>query len=179
MNKVDAIIKENPGVSLDDLVNSRKINADQKAQALKKPQLLFHLNMLEEQLTLLRRIEVDHEKATAREKEKWLAAQEADITKALANAQREVAKGRKVDLLVFSRFLAAAATRRTQGDNDSDEARAFEGALLLVYGGDVKAVDGMQKIIDGSEEKVVDVQGEVTNTTCTSSVLCSLRAIIS
>ena len=49
MQKVDSIIAENPGVSLDDLVASRKINNDQKAQALKKPVLQVQLAQLEEQ----------------------------------------------------------------------------------------------------------------------------------
>ena len=50
MQKIDAILAENPNASLDELVASRKINNDQKAQALKKPGLQASLAQYDQQI---------------------------------------------------------------------------------------------------------------------------------
>lgn len=71
-------------------------------------------------------------------------------------------------MLVLSKFLRAAAAKRQSGDDTSSENRAFEGALLLVYGGDAGAVVAMEKLIDGSENKVPSVDQEPLDFTCTS-----------
>jgi uncharacterized protein YbcV (DUF1398 family) len=170
MTKVDSIIKENPGLSLDELVDSRKINTDQKAQALKKPQLQSQLSSLEEQLAVYRKIDADYQKQIANEKDNLLSSHVQELDKVREETHTEAAQEAKKELrsnlLTFSRFLAAAANRRNTDDDASQEARAFEGALLLVYGGDVNAVDAAIKIIDGSEEKVIGVDGIPTDVTC-------------
>lgn len=80
-----------------------------------------------------------------------------------------VAQGKteaKENLLVLSKFLRAAAAKRQGGDETSAENRAFEGALLLVYGGEVAAVVAMESLIAGSEDKVPTVDGTPSGFTC-------------
>lgn len=173
MAKVDSILAENPGISLDDLVAQRKINQDQKLQAQKKPQLQAQLRELEERVKHYRIFEADikkhyakqgndlsaqHEQSTSRLREEL--KQEAD-----AAAQAELRK----KLLTFSQFLRAAAAKRVvEEDQDTDESRAFEGALLLVYGGDHKAVDAAIALIEGSSDTVPSIEGIPTPITCES-----------
>jgi hypothetical protein len=174
MAKVDAVIKETPDASLDELVAARKINADQKAQALKKPQLQGQLAQLEEQLTTFRRIEAEHQAQLSREKELLVSAHAAELDAARREARDEglaeakaAATSRERDrLLLFTRFLAAAAIRRSREDQETQENRAFEGALLLVYGGNAVSVVAAQNIIDGSDEKLVGVDDVITDITC-------------
>lgn len=79
-------------------------------------------------------------------------------------------------LLTFGRFLKAAAARRQDESVEPDEeGRAFEGVLSNVYTGDLSAVDAIEKLIDGSEEKVRDFTGEL-NVTC--EILYCLRRLI-
>jgi TolA-binding protein len=178
MQKVDSIIKENPGVSLEDLVTSRKINADQRAQALKKPQLQSQLASLEEQLAVYRKIESDYQNQIAKEKDSQLSSHVQELDKireeTRAEAAQEADRDFKNKILTFSRFLAAAANRRNQGDDSSPEGRAFEGALLLVYGGDVNAVEAAEKIVSGSTDSVIGVDGISTNTSCMKMLLTKL-----
>jgi hypothetical protein len=170
MQKVDSIIKENPNVSLDDLVASRKINQDQKAQALKKPQLQSQLANLEEQLAAYRKIDSDYQAQLAKEKDTLLTSHVQELDKlreeTREDARQEAKKELRNHLLTFSRFLAAAANRRSRGDDTSPEARAFEGVLLLVYGGDKIAVDAAEKVITGSGDIVAGVDGSSTSITC-------------
>jgi hypothetical protein len=180
MAKVDSIIAENPNVSLDDLVTSRKINADQKAQALKKPQLQAQVASFEAQLNAFREIEESYEKKSSKAKDALLAAHATEIarTKVVAklDAEEQLKKETRTQLLTFSRFLAAAANRRNMGDDTSEEARAFEGALLLVYGGDSNAVDAAEKIINGSSDRVPAVDGTLSDVPCKfDPSFCSLQ----
>lgn len=70
-------------------------------------------------------------------------------------------------LLVFSQFLRCAAAKRSSDeDMEAEENRAFEGALLLVYGGDEKAVSAAMKLIDGSDERVPSIDGVELGFTC-------------
>jgi hypothetical protein len=179
MAKVDAVIKENPDASLDELVADRKINADQKAQALKKPQLQSQLGQLEEQLSTFRRLEVEHQAQLAREKEQLVAAHAAELEaarreardKGLAEAKAEALSRERDRLLLFTRFLAAAAIRRSREGQETPENRAFEGALVLVYGGNAVSVIAAQKIIDGSNDKLVGVDDVVTDITCKLAII--------
>jgi hypothetical protein len=179
MAKVDAVIKENPDTSLDELVEARKINADQKAQALKKPQLQSQLGQLEEQLSTFRRLEVEHQAQLAREKEQLVVAHAAELeaarrearNKGLAEAKVEALSRERDRLLLFTRFLAAAAMRRNREDQETPENRAFEGALLLVYGGNAVSVIAAQKIIDGSNDKLVGIDDVVTDITCKFAII--------
>ncbi|RAL04976.1 uncharacterized protein BO80DRAFT_431535 [Aspergillus ibericus CBS 121593] len=171
--KVDAIIAENPGKSLDDLVAEKKINVDQKAQALKKPSLQASIAQIEEQIAHFKNFAVHYEERLASQKaalekahkEQLEALQEqatAAATAAATNAGEQVLRQR---LLNLSKFLCAAATVRRSGDESSSESRAFEGVLYQVYGGTQDAVTSMLKIIDGVDEKVVGVDGTTLEVT--------------
>lgn len=81
-------------------------------------------------------------------------------------AKAESAKEAKDNLLVLSKFLRAAAAKRQGGDETSPENRAFEGALLLVYGGEAGAVAAMESLIAGSDEKVPTVDQVPSEYTC-------------
>ena len=81
-------------------------------------------------------------------------------------AKAEGRKEAKDNLLVLSKFLRAAAAKRQDGDETTEENRAFEGALLLVYGGDANAVAAMEKLIEGSDEKVPAVSQDLLDISC-------------
>jgi hypothetical protein len=170
MQKVDSAIAENPGVSLDDLVASRKINNDQKAQALKKPALQAQLVQYEEQLTQFKKFDAEYKQKTAAEKEVLQADHKQELEKLRetlkAEAAAEAQKAFKDRFLTLSRFLRAAAARRQLEDDDTDVTKAFEGALLLVYGGDAAAVSAAEKLIEGTEDQVPSTEGVPLNVTC-------------
>ena len=84
----------------------------------------------------------------------------------MAEAKAEAKKESKDNLLILSKFLRAAAAKRQGGDEASPENRAFEGALLLVYGGEIGAVTAMEKLISGSEELVPTVDQVPSEFTC-------------
>ncbi|KAL8806992.1 MAG: hypothetical protein Q9182_000973 [Xanthomendoza sp. 2 TL-2023] len=159
--RVDSIIAENPDQTLDELLATRKINPDQKAQAQKKPSLQASLTQLEEQVAQYKQFDEDYQKRLATEKATLLSSHKADLDKvkeaAIAETRTESAKEAKDNLLVLSKFLRAAAAKRQGGDETSPENRAFEGALLLVYGGEAGAVAAMESLINGSDEKVPTV----------------------
>ncbi|OAL01931.1 hypothetical protein IQ06DRAFT_272906 [Phaeosphaeriaceae sp. SRC1lsM3a] len=163
MQKTDAIIEANPGVSLDELVASRKINADQKASAEKKPGLQAQRAQLEEQYNHFQKYGQEQEDKFAREKEILKKSHSSEL-EALrdtlkAEAVLEQKKLLKEKILTLSRFLRAAAARRQLEDDDSDLTKAFEGALLQVYGGDATAVLAAEKLIEGAEEGVPSTEG--------------------
>ncbi|OOQ84118.1 hypothetical protein PEBR_31834 [Penicillium brasilianum] len=162
--KIDAIIAENQGKSLDDLIAEKKINADQKAQALKKPALQASIAQIEEQ--------IGHYKQFAAQYEARLESQKATLEKAhqeeleavranaIADATETSSRVLREQLLTLTKFLCAAANMRHAGETESPESRAFEGVLFQVYGGNRKAVDSMIKLVDGADEKVVGVEGD-------------------
>ena len=174
MHKTDAVIKENPGVSLDDLLAQKKINADQKASALKKPQLQAQLAALEEQVQQYKKFDAEYQAQIKKLREDLTSGHGAELERIKAEAKREaVARGEaelKKKLLVFSQFLRAAAAKRVvEEDAESDESKAFEGALLLVYGGDDKAVDTAVKLIEGAEDQVPSIEGSPLPVKCKSA----------
>jgi hypothetical protein len=172
MQKVDSIIAENPGVSLDDLVASRKINNDEKAKALKKPGLQIQLAQLEEQVALYKKFDREYQQKIATEKALLQSAHTEELEKLRETLQAEAAieleKTFKERILILSRFLRAAAARRQLEDDDTDVTKAFEGALLLVYGGDASAVTAAEKLIQGSEDTVPSTEGVPLSVTCMS-----------
>lgn len=85
-----------------------------------------------------------------------------------AEALEQGKKQANESLLVLSKFLRAAAAKRQNGDEYSSENRAFEGALLLVYGGEIGAVEAMEQLISGSDEKVPATDGKLSELTCES-----------
>lgn len=161
--KVDSIIDANPGVSLDDLVTQRKINADQKAQAEKKPALQAQLAQYEEQFGHYKSYGEELEVKFAKEKELLAKTHSGELDQLRETLKAEAAleqqKLLKEKLLVLSRFLRAAAARRQLEDDDSDLTKAFEGALLQVYGGDPAAVMAAEKLIEGAEDSVPSTEG--------------------
>ena len=182
MQKVDVIISENPDESLDELVAARKINADQKAQALKKPALQAQLSQLEDQITHYRKLDQDYQKRMAKEREELETSHAEEIRRLKeinqAEAQQETPSLLRNHLLTLSRFLRAAAARRQRDDDDSEESKAFEGALLLVYGGDHSAVMAAEKLIEQSDDNVPSTEGVTLQVTCTLMQIfesCSLE----
>ncbi|KAL8717428.1 MAG: hypothetical protein Q9225_005327 [Loekoesia sp. 1 TL-2023] len=144
------------------LANSaRKINPDQKAQAQKKPALQASLTQLEEQVAQYKQFDEDYQKRLATEKAALETSHKEELDKvkeaSISAAKAESAKEAKDNLLVLSKFLRAAAAKRQGGDETSPENRAFEGALLLVYGGEAGAVAAMESLITGTDEKVPTV----------------------
>lgn len=175
MHKTDAVIKENPGVSLDDLLSQKKINADQKASALKKPQLQAQLAALEEQVQQYKKFDAEYQAQIKKLRDDLTSGHGLELEKIKAAAEREaVARGEaelKKKLLVFSQFLRAAAAKRVvEEDAESNESKAFEGALLLVYGGDDKAVDTAVKLIEGAEDQVPSIEGSPLPVKCKSNI---------
>jgi hypothetical protein len=172
--KIDSIIAENPGKSLDSLVAERKLNNDQRAAALKKPQLQAQLAQLEEQSAHYRKFDFDYQVKFNKQRDDLAATHQKELDELRTNAQQEAtqlgATELRKKLLIFSQFLrAAAAKRMIEEEQDTDEGRAFEGALLLVYGGDENAVDAVIKLIDGSSEQVASIEGTPTSITCECS----------
>ncbi|MCJ1477313.1 hypothetical protein MMC13_005984 [Lambiella insularis] len=167
--KVDSIVAENPTKSLDELLDARKINADQKAQAQKKPALQASLAQLEEQIAQYKQFDVEYQKRLSAEKAALETAHGDEIEKvkaaATAEAQAKAKALTKESLLTLSKFLRAAAAKRQDGDETSEENRAFEGALLLVYGGDASAVIAIENLVEGSDDKVPFVDGTASDFT--------------
>lgn len=184
--KVDSIVAENPDQTLDQLLAARKINQDQKAQAQKKPALQASLAQLEEQVAQYKQFDEDYQKRLATEKAALETSHKDELDKvkeaATSAAKAESAKEAKDNLLALSKFLRAAAAKRQGGDETSPENRAFEGALLLVYGGEAAAVAAMESLIVGSDEKVPAVDQVPSEYTCKptkshSSGSCTLLTI--
>ena len=74
---------------------------------------------------------------------------------------------KRQNLLLLSKFLRLAAARRAADvDQTLDENQALEGALVEVYTGDETAVAAMEKLINGSDEQALSINGEKVNTTC-------------
>lgn len=167
--KADTVIAENPGVALDDLVASKKLNADQKAQVLKKPALQAQLAQFEDQLTAFRAFAQELEDKFAKDKSSLTEVHEAEIAAVKEKASQETDKI-KTDavedaLRVINHFLHAAASKRQSEDVDSAESRAFEGTLLLVYQGNEASLETLKSLVYGVDEKVPDVSGEVLDYT--------------
>jgi hypothetical protein len=162
-------------MSLDDLVAARKINADQKAQILKKPQLQASLIQLEEQIAQYKKFDQEYKARSQAEKAEFekmhmeQAAKELEKAVAAVKAEAETtyAKELQSNLLLVSQFLRLAAARRSEeADAALDENMALEGVLLSVYSGDETAVATMIKLINGDDENVCAVAGEKLQTTC-------------
>ncbi|KAL8955141.1 MAG: hypothetical protein Q9193_006885, partial [Seirophora villosa] len=182
--KVDSIIAENPNQTLEELLAARKINQDQKTQAQKKPALQASLAQLEEQVAQYKQFDEDYQKRLASEKAALETSHKEELDKvkdaAISAAKAESAKEAKDNLLVLSKFLRAAAAKRQGGDEASPENRAFEGALLLVYGGEAGAVAAMESLIVGSDDKVPTVDQVPSEYTCKPAVrhLYHYRAVL-
>ncbi len=174
-SKTDAVITEHKEKSLDELVALKIINADQKAQHLKKPGLQSQLTQLEEQLAQYKKIDQEYRARAATEKAELEKALVDKYNKEKADAVKEVTdkaeadhkKAQSDDLLVLSQFLRLAAARRAEEANaELDENLALEGVLLNIYSGDENGVATMVKLVQGSDEQTRSVSGDVLQTTC-------------
>jgi len=158
-------------------VASRKINADQKAQILKKPSLQASLAQLEEQIAQYKKFDQEYKARAQAEKaavekeltEKSTKELEETVATVKAEAAAAAAKEQHESLLVVSQFLRLAAARRAEDvDQALDENQALEGVLVEVYTGDETAVTAMAKLINGSDEQTTSINGEKLSTTCKS-----------
>lgn len=175
-SKTDSLIASHPDKSLDDLVNAKIINPDQKAQVLKKPGLQAQLAQHQEQLTQYLKIDQEYRARLTSDKaayEKTLTEKlEKDHLTVLAQvkdaAEKDLAKSLHDSFLLLSQFLRLAAARRAEdADSQLDENQALEGVLLNVYSGDENAVATIQKLVQGAEEPTRSTSGDQLSTTCT------------
>ena len=158
-------------MTLDDLVAQRKINQDQKAQILKKPALHTQLKEHEEQIVMQKKIEEDFSKRLQTQKDLLQAQHEKELAEVKSSAATTPAPLDEIPkpdlrgpLLTLSKFLRAAAARRQDSDENSEDSKGFEGVLLLLYGGDNAAVDAAEKLIDGSLDLIPATEGGDTAT---------------
>ncbi|OIW27197.1 hypothetical protein CONLIGDRAFT_417354 [Coniochaeta ligniaria NRRL 30616] len=173
-SKTDSLIASHPDKSLDELVAAKIINADQKAQVLKKPGLQAQLAQLQEQLTQYLKVDQEYRGRLTSEKaafeksltEKLEKDHEAALVQVKDEAHKTLATTLHDNLLALSQFLRLAAARRAEeADSQLDENRALEGVLLNVYSGDENAVDTMLKLVQGAEEPTRSTNGDVLTTT--------------
>ncbi|KAG4425506.1 hypothetical protein IFR04_001425 [Cadophora malorum] len=185
-SKVDNIVAENPDKSLDDLVAARKINADQKAQLLKKPALQASLTQLEEQIAQYKKFDQDYKVKLQSEKAEFekthTERSSKELEEAVGSAKSQAAaaavKQQQDDLLLLSQFLKLAAIRRGEDEAaELEESKALEGLLAQVYAGDASAVAAMLNLIQGSSETVTSVTGEPLSVTYADLKTASLAQI--
>ena len=167
--KTDAILAENPGKSLDELVAEKKLNADQKAQALKKPALQAQVAQIEEQFSHYREFAAQYEERLASQKAALEKIHQEELEAVRANAVADTTEATsrvlRQQLLTLSKFLCAAANSRRAGE-ESLESRALEGVLFQVYAGNQDAVNSMLKLINGADDKVPSVEGPDLEFSC-------------
>ncbi|RMZ77873.1 hypothetical protein DV738_g4191, partial [Chaetothyriales sp. CBS 135597] len=167
--KADAVIADNPGKSLDELVAEKKLNSDQKAQILKKPGLQTQVSQLEEQVSHYRAFFHEVEERFNREKAELIESHQQEVARLRQEIeeQSQTPKTKDIDdeLKVISHFLHAAASKRQSEDADSEEVRAFEGILLQIYQGNFTALTTLRNLIIGSEEKVADTENNLLDVT--------------
>lgn len=168
---MDSVLNQHPGKSIEQLVDERIINADQKAQLQKKPALQAALAQYEEQLVQYQKIHEQYQTRAAADKAEWAKTLEKTKEEALSEVKAEFKNSLDSKLLVLSQFLRLAAYRREESQEpESDESQAIEGVLLAIYSGDESAVSAMQKLIEGSGDNIVSVPGDQLQTTCMYNV---------
>lgn len=151
-------------------MEEKKINADQQAQALKKPALQAQVAQIEEQLNHYKQFAAQYEERLANQKAELETAHQEELEavrgNVVADATETTARVMREQLFTLSKFLCAAANSRRAGDAESLESRAFEGVLFQVYGGNQDAVTSMMKLIEGANESVIGVEGNALEMTC-------------
>ncbi|KAI0202572.1 hypothetical protein F4808DRAFT_66696 [Astrocystis sublimbata] len=172
--KTDPIVDQHKGKTLDELVDAKIINPDQRAQRLKKPQLESQLAQYEDQLSQYKKVEDEYRSRATTDKANLEKSLTEKFEKDKADAIRELTDKAAADnkkslhdnLLALSQFLRLAAARRSEdADATLDENMALEGVLLNVYSGDEHAVSTMLKLIEGSPDTTSSVGGEELKTT--------------
>lgn len=161
----------------------KKINADQKAQALKKPALQAQVAQIEEQFAHYKEFATQYEERLTAQKAALEKAHQEELEAVRANAVADTTEAAsrelRQQLFTLSKFLCAAANARRAGETESIESRALEGVLFQVYAGNQDAVSSMIKLINGADEKVPSVEGLDLEFSCGYSVLWgSVRALI-
>jgi len=165
-SKTDSLLAQHPGKSLDQLVQERILNADQKAQILKKPALQAQRAQFEEQLAQYLKVDEQYKTRAAADKAEWEKSLEKAKADAVAEAKETFDKTLHGNLLLLSQFLRLAAYRREEAaDPESDESQAIEGVLMAIYTGDESAVSSMLKLVQGSSDQILSVPGEQLETT--------------
>ncbi|KAG5967325.1 hypothetical protein E4U57_000908 [Claviceps arundinis] len=169
-SKTDSILSQHAGIPLDELVSSRIINTDQKAQIEKKPALQAQLVQLEEQLVQYQKIHEQYRSRAVAEKAEWEKSLEKEKADAVSKAQIGFQQSLRDSFLTLSQFLRLAAYRREEAseteseENQSTESQAIEGVLMAIYTGDDNAVSSMLKLVHGTDDKVLNVSGETLQT---------------
>jgi hypothetical protein len=157
------------------LVAERKINADQKAQILKKPGLAQQLQQYEEQIAHFKKFDQEYKAASQAEKAAFekthtdRASKELEeaVSSAKAEGANAAREAQESNLLLLSQFLRLAAIRRGEDeDPELEENKALEGLLGRVYTGDAAAVSSMLSLINGSDEKIYSVNGDPLSVSC-------------
>lgn len=142
---------------------AKKLNLDQKGQVERKPALQTQLKQYEEQLANYKSFGEEYEERFTREKAKLVEIHKAEVEQAkhdtLEEARSTYEQKKEVDLLVLTQFLHAAASKRQTDAANTEEGRAFEGALLLVYQGNKMSLTTLKNVVEGSEETVPDDKG--------------------
>lgn len=160
----------------------KKINNDQKAQALKKPALQANVAQIEEQIIQYKQFAASYEERLVSQKTELEKAHKEEVAsvreKAVAEADYASKDGLRKQLLSLSKFLCAAAAMRRSGDETSSDSHAFEGVLYQVYGGSQDAVTSMIKLVEGVDEKIVSVEGTELDITCKALFSMLLRGSI-
>jgi hypothetical protein len=178
--KTEAIVEENSGKTLDQLIAEKKINNDQKAQIVNKPNLKAQITQLEEQLSAYKSFGLELEDRHSRDKAALVESHESEIAqlKEEAATSAKAAEGKDLDkaLEIVSSFLHAAAAKRGSDDTDSPEALAFEGSLLMIYQGNSTSINGLKNLVEGSDEKVLDTHNEPVDFTWSQLKEASLAA---
>ncbi|ERS99285.1 hypothetical protein HMPREF1624_04484 [Sporothrix schenckii ATCC 58251] len=173
-SKTDGLIAEHKDKTLDQLVAQKIINADQKAQILKKPSLQAQLAQLEEQYSQFKKLDSEYRQRLVSDKTEVTKALTDKFEKEKADAVREASaaaaaaaeKNLHDSLLTVSQFLRLAAARRADDQNQQqDENLALEGVLLQVYSGDENGVATMLKLVQGTDETTKGVSNESLQTT--------------
>ena len=163
------------------MVTERKINADQKAQALKKPGLQQQVQQFEEQIAQYKKFDQEYKAASQAERADFEKTHTERASKELAEAVASAKAGaitaaveeQERNFLLLSQFLRLAAIRRGEDeDPELEENKALEGLLASVYTGDAAAVASIMSLVNGSDAKIKSVTQEPLNVTCKLSRHC-------
>ncbi|KAK4640197.1 hypothetical protein QC761_604870 [Podospora bellae-mahoneyi] len=168
--RIENLINEHSGKSLEELVAAKIINADQAASHLKRPSLQNQLAQFEKELAMHKQIEADHRSRLSQLettlKEKFEKEKEELVAETKQKVEAEADEKLRGYLLALSQFLRLAAARRlAEADSSIDENAAIEGVLLHIYCGDNDSVTEMLKLVQGSDERVLGVEGRLLKTT--------------
>ena len=140
---------------------------------MKKPSLQASLSQLQEQVAQYKKFDQDYQARLNSEKAALKSSHEAELARVKDEAkksatQEAVAEFKRVErqnTLLLSKFLRLAAAKRQEGEAETEDARALEGLLLMVYGGDAGAVSAAEKLIEGAAEAVLSTESQPLNYT--------------